>query len=291
MPRRASRLEAEIALQAAIEEMRCRPWQPVKEVRPMIYLPWSDVGRLECTCRSARKATLHSALVKELPSRAEDLRADGRFHHAFRGRIPTELACALVSADPKLAQCLDYRGALPLHAAAMYNASRKTLERLLEFHPDAATATDKDGQLALHYGLQYQLEAVSAILMAWPTAAGVADTNGNLPLHLAAMHHAAADTVQALIAAHPPAVLARTRGGKSAVKLAVAHQATPEVQALLLSPQRPHVEYVGSRPSTADPFSPCATWKSTSSSGSLSDTSYTTSYGDPLRWTWRVGLA
>merc|ERR1719183_87674 len=103
----------------------------------MIYLPWSSVGRLECTCRSARKALLHFALVKELPSRAQDLREDGRFHRAFKGRIPTELACALLKADPFLAHGSDYRGATPLHVAAMFHAAEETLEKLVECYPDA----------------------------------------------------------------------------------------------------------------------------------------------------------
>jgi ankyrin repeat protein len=291
-----SRLEAELALQAAIEEMRCRPWQPVPAVRPLKHLPWSSVGRLECTCQAARKALLHFALLKEHPTRAEDLREAGRFHHAFKGRIPTDLACALLSADPALAHCLDDRSATPLHVAAMYGASKQIVEALLECHPAAATAKDKLGQLALHYGLQYKLAAASTILMAWPTSAALADCNGNLPLHLAVMHHAEADTVRAILLAHPSAVNVRTRGGKTSMKLATAHRATEEVQALLLSPpsRRPGVRYVASRASTADPFTPpVATWKATSSPGSpakLSDTSYTTADGVPLGWTWKLSL-
>ena len=83
------------------------------------------------------------------------------------------------------------------------------LARLATHAGEAAIADhhDADGALPLHLAALHgaPLEVMQALLDAHPAAASTRDENGDLPLHWAAFHEGCADVVELLLRAYPEA--------------------------------------------------------------------------------------
>ena len=174
-------------------------------------------------------------------------------HVAIRLQASDALLAALVAVDPSAAAIPDVEGAMPLALLSERlspRAEAPAIEALLRAHPAAAAAPRPGGlhhiplQLALAAGASSG--AVLALIKASPTTAATFGTaRGDFPLHTACEYGASADVVRALLAAHPPATMARTLvGGNDAaaspagylpLHLAARHRSDAQVVAALLA--------------------------------------------------------
>lgn len=87
---------------------------------------------------------------------------------------------ALMDAHPAAIGEKNRRGCLPLHVAAIFNASKAVVVALLEAHPEASKIKDNDKYLPLHCAIKCKAseEVVRVLLDAHPDAIGEENNKG-----------------------------------------------------------------------------------------------------------------
>lgn len=168
-------------------------------------------------------------------------------HEAREGWLPLTLAlvyraaadvvASLLEAYPNAAwQRSESFGCLPIHFAAKY-ANPRVIGLLLSANPEAASIPDSDGRLPLHVAAASRPDelAIAMLLEHFPSAAHCRDSDGYLPLHVAVTNEAGAGAVQRLLNAHPDGARARVADCQLPLHLAVRCSCSPQIPRLLSS--------------------------------------------------------
>jgi len=96
---------------------------------------------------------------------------------------------------------------LPLHVAAQ-NVGALSIEvfaKLIAVYPDAVSAKNDDGDLAIHIAAANEApeEVMLALIAADPEVCKMADEGGELPLHTAAYNKASEAVLRRMIEVYP----------------------------------------------------------------------------------------
>jgi len=156
------------------------------------------------------------------------------------GRLPLHLALESTSLSQDvefIAQCVaaypagaahaDAFGRLPLHYAAIKAATLPVVENLVRVYPAAAAQVDKMNRPPLAEaimktkGPQASEEVILYLVEHCPSAAGIPDKDGDLPLHIALYNVSSLAVVRALLRAHPQAAQMPAPDGFLPLHLAV----------------------------------------------------------------------
>ena len=150
-----------------------------------------------------------------------------------------------------------------LHLALMWKAPAETITVVLETHLAAAKEADKSGWYPLHHGLnslcfagsesaaakegnqdgdhvlwfhsKYPAETIAALLRAHPAAAKEANEGGWCPLHVGLKSAHPAETIAALLRAHPAAAREVNQDGDCPLQLARKYDHTAETIAAVVA--------------------------------------------------------
>eukprot|EP01043_Picozoa_sp_COSAG02_P030553 COSAG02_NODE_1955_length_10267_cov_15.640736_1_plen_1378_part_00 len=147
------------------------------------------------------------------------------------GRLPLHLALEHKAGRDILKQILDTNaaacterdkdGRLPLHLALLYKADSDVLEWIVAANTDACCKRpERTRDLPLHLALRTNVEApgLMRILEANRKACGEPDSEGRVPLHLAAMYNAPLDVVRCILHAHDEVLLEDPKAQKAGQK-------------------------------------------------------------------------
>eukprot|EP00977_Amphora_coffeiformis_P002071 scaffold394_cov166-Amphora_coffeaeformis.AAC.3 len=102
----------------------------------------------------------------------------------------------------------DSDGLYPLHWAVSGGPTLEAVQALLEAYPSAARKTDREGSTALHFATHYCASApvIEAVLKAYPKSVRVQDRFGRTPLYHAVEKTAGLDVLDLLIREDPSVV-------------------------------------------------------------------------------------
>lgn len=170
----------------------------------------SDVSRPSgATALHGAAAGGHAAAVARLlelnPGAAGMVDRTGRtpLHYACKADPPSaDTVVRLLAAAPAAAAVQDSDGYTPLHFAAGVPSERDVMLALHAANPAAALTRNNAGEVPLHLATQ-SVSAVLALLEADPSAAGVFDSNGRLPVQNAVRFHIDEDITLVLLDAYP----------------------------------------------------------------------------------------
>lgn len=97
-------------------------------------------------------------------------------------------------------------GNLPLHQAAMWQASLEVLDLLLAYYPEAASERNTYGSLPLHMAAsnQAKAECVRRLIEIYPEAVHMQNDDGMTPLDLVLADEAPNEAVVAMLEGRPP---------------------------------------------------------------------------------------
>jgi ankyrin repeat protein len=151
-----------------------------------------------------------------------------------KGESPLHLACksgadfAIVELFgkkwPRTIKTSDYSGHFPLHLACANQTSVDVVQYLLMEYREAQSKVDQQGNLPLHAALMgvTSLDVIESLLEDTSSSPGLlhANTDGDLPLHLACVHPHAHSYVPVILRACPQAAEQPNAKGRLALHLA-----------------------------------------------------------------------
>jgi hypothetical protein len=118
----------------------------------------------------------------------------------------------IVTRFPLVLQTRDGRQRLPLHWACCHEVSSIIIELLVERCAEAAGLGDSEGWLPLHLACMFEhnsLTTIKYLIAAYPTAMTTVDDQGYTPFHEACISHTAFDEIlKYLLEQSPPEILA-----------------------------------------------------------------------------------
>ena len=129
----------------------------------------------------------------------------------------------------------DDAGNLPIHLAVAGSCSLETLKEIMFSFPDAAKVTNSEGKLPLHIAAcTTNLDKVKAVFSAFPNAVSAPDKNGWLPLHHAAFTCKSVQITEFLYEKFPDAMTKPHQSGRLPIHYAAVTCNSSKVMQYLL---------------------------------------------------------
>jgi ankyrin repeat protein len=120
-----------------------------------------------------------------------------------------EEALTMIEKYPAALKHPDDRGELPIHAECIFQCRISVLSRCIELHPESLAIATCIGSLPLHEILYNDSSGTDAALMLiekYPPALRHQNGRGQLPLHVACIHHCRSSIISRCIELYPEAL-------------------------------------------------------------------------------------